>query len=145
MIVGKVQANLSFSQIVKLGTYEAICDHMIRHVFRSFSNQRNTKSLVEQVLDKTGVVVKDKTLDDATFYLNIRHLIVHNSSIVDSEFEKLYGSKTGFAKSGVRLQMSISLTRKAVKSIRALCHEIDQGLIQAGYLDCYVQPCGQTN
>ena len=144
MIVGKVQANLNFPQIVKLGSYEAICDHMIRHVFRSFSSLRSTKSLVEQVLDETGVVVRDKTLEDATFYMNIRHLIVHNSSIVDVDFEKLYGNRIGFAKFGIRLQMSISLTRKAIRSIYALCQEIDQALIEAGYLDSYVQPSGLT-
>jgi len=55
-IVGRFHgASLKFYEIVKLGSYDAVCEHMIEQVFRDLANKnRNTKSLVKQIISKTG-------------------------------------------------------------------------------------------
>src|SRR5215217_2149498 len=105
-VVSKAQASIRFDEVVRLGSYEAICEHMINQVFRNLEGQRNTRKLLSKVLEKTGVEVDRGVLQDAVMYMDMRHLIVHNSSLIDEAFEQSYGSTLG-AKAGRRLKVDL--------------------------------------
>ena len=142
-IVGKIQggqANLPFHEIVNLGTYEAICQRMIDQVFRTLESQRSIKNLIEKILDRTGVEINPKQLEDAMFYMELRHLIVHNSSMVDCKFNDAYKHKLPNANLGSKLPISLGLARQAIKSIFDLCQNVDRGLVSKGYLDLHSTP-----
>ena len=136
-IVGKSQnASLSYHEIIKFGNYEKVCRHMADRVFRDLSdNSRGTKSLVKKIISKTGVQIENKALDEAEFYMEVRHLIVHNSGIIDSRFEQKYRAKFKYCKAESSLPMSLGFSRKAIESINDLCHAIDSGLISKSYVD----------
>lgn len=142
-IVGKFQggqAALPFHEIVNLGTYEAVCQRMIDQVFRNLEGQRSTKILIEKILDRTGAKVNSEQLENAMLYMEIRHLIVHNSSVVDRKFKETYEHKLSYAVVGSKLPMSIGLARRAIASIRDLCRNIDSELVSKGYLDPHLEP-----
>ena len=65
---------------------------MIDQVFRNLGSQRKTRKLLSKVLEKTGVEVDRGVLQDAMMYMDLRHLIVHNSSLIHEAFEQSYGS-----------------------------------------------------
>lgn len=132
-VVGKAQANIRFDEVVHLGSYEAICEHMIDQVFRSLENQRNTKKLLSKILDKTGVDISQQVLQDAMMYLEMRHLIVHNSSLIDEAFEQRYGSLLN-VKAGRKLKIDIGTAKKALKAVEELCIQVDRGLVAGGYV-----------
>jgi hypothetical protein len=134
LVVGKASASLPFHEIVSLGNFDAISSRMVDLVFRTLDDQRSTQALIKKILDKTGVKLNPQMLDDAVYYLEIRHLIVHNSSLIDVKFEKRYSEKSQYIKAGNKLPMSQGLARKALSAIEELCSAIDSGLINGGHL-----------
>lgn len=132
-VVGKAQASIRFDEVVRLGSYKAICEHMIDRVFRSLEGQRNTRKLLSKVLEKTGVEVDRGVLQDTMMYMDMRHLIVHNSSLVDEDFQQSYGSTLG-AKVGRRLKVDLGTAKKAVGAVEHLCVQVDRGLVTGGYV-----------
>ena len=133
-IVNKVSLSLSYTEIVKLGSYDAIKVYMVDHVFRTFENQRSTKSLIEKIIDRTGIVIESSLLENALFYLEIRHLIVHNSSVFDNRFVENYQHKFAYVQDGKKIPISIGLARKSLKALQDLCHDIDKKLVEKNYL-----------
>lgn len=128
-------SSLHFHEIVHLGSYDAICHRMIDSVFESLTKEKSTKKLIDKILDKTGVIPRPLIFKDAMFYLEIRHLIVHNASRMDKSFVEHHGSRMNCAKAGNMLSISIGLARKAITSVRELCQDIDNQLILKEYLD----------
>lgn len=133
------QAALPFHEIFNLGTYEAVCQRMIDQVFRNLEGQRSTKMLIEKILDRTGAKVDLGQLETAMFYMEIRHLIVHNSSVVDRKFKETYEHKLSHAVVGSKLPTSIGLAKRATASTRELCRNIDSELVSKGYLDPHLK------
>ena len=134
LVVGKASAGLPFHEIVSLGNFDAISSRMVDHVFRTLEAQRSTRALIEKILERTGVELSPQVFNDAVYYLEIRHLIVHNSSLIDVKFEKRYSEKFKYIKEGNKLPMSQGLARKALLAIEKLCSTIDSSLIDGGYL-----------
>ena len=132
-VVGKAQASIRFDEVVRLGSYEATCEHMIDQVFRNSGGQRKTRKLLSKVLEKTGVEVDRGVLQDAMMYMDLRHLIVHNSSLIDEAFEQSYGSPLG-AKAGRKLKVDLGAAKKAVGAVEHLCVQVDRGLVAGGYV-----------
>lgn len=132
-VVGKAQASIRFDEVVRLGSYEAICEHMINQVFRNLEGRRNTRKLLSKVLEKTGVEVDRGILQDAMMYMDMRHLIVHNFSLIDEAFEQSYGSILG-VKAGHRLKVDLSTAKRALGAVEHLCLQVDHGLVVGGYL-----------
>jgi hypothetical protein len=133
-IVDKGQERLQFQEIIRLGTYEAICDHMIDRVFRRLQNERSTRNLIGKILDGTGVAIDDDVLENAMWYIDIRHLIVHNSGVVDQKFEKTYSGKYNYVKIGGKLPINVGIARRGVNAVCTLCESIDRELTSKGYI-----------
>ena len=135
-IVDKVQDVLQFQEIVRIGSYEAVCNHMVDKIFRKLENQsRNTNSLIEKILDKTGVKSDKKILDDAMHSIEIRHLIVHNSGQMDRKFAEAHSHRYKDAKDGNKLMINIKVATDGIDSVSKLCSEIDHGLCAGGYVE----------
>lgn len=131
--MNKAQASFRFDEIVRLGSYEAICDHMVDQVFRSLESQRNTRKLLDKILDNTEVEIDQLVFRDAMMYLDMRHLIVHNTSLVDEVFEQRYGSTLN-TKAGDKLKVDMGVAKRAVKTVEGLCIQVDRGLIAKGLI-----------
>lgn len=138
-VLGKASSTIPFHEVAKLGSYEAVCDHMITQVFRAIEGKRNTRALLDAILDKTDVVISDAVLEKALMYIEARHLLVHNAGKVDQKFADRFGAKMGL-KPGTKLKGNIGGVRKAVKAISELCHEIDRKLVAGGFIDAADKP-----
>ena len=122
-IVDKAQDTLQFQEILRLGTYEAVCNHMVDRVFRKLQNDRSTRRLIERILARTGANLDCDVLDDAMWYIDIRHLIVHNSGIVDQQFTINYTHKRKYVKEGGKLPINEGMAKK-VSARYASCAKI---------------------
>ena len=134
-IVGDSQSMLKFFQIVELGSYQAICDHMLNQVFRKLTEERSVKKQIEKLLSYARVQVPSDTLDDAMFYIEVRHLIVHNSSLMDKAFEEKYETRFKHVRCGNKIPINQKVVRDGVKAIQKLCQEIDRSLLSNGYIN----------
>jgi hypothetical protein len=135
-IVDKAQDTLQFQEILRLGSYDAVCSQMIDRVFRKLeaNSNRNTRTLIERILKGTTVEICDKILEDAVVYIEIRHLIVHNSGKMDYRFSSKYADKFKHAKEGNKFSMSVGVARKAIGAVTKLCEHIDSVLISSKFL-----------
>lgn len=133
-VVAKAQQiTIHFDEVVRLGSYEEVCEHMINKVFRSLEGQRNMRSLLSKILERTGVEIDQKLVHDTMMYLDMRHLIVHNSGLVDGTFEQRYGSVLGI-KEGHKVKVDIGTAKRAIKAMKELCVSVDRGLVAGGFV-----------
>ncbi len=134
-ISGKAQGSLQYHEIVKLGSYEAICEYIVDEIFRKLDNERNTGKLIKKIVTNTPVEVGDEIFSDAMYYVDIRHLLVHNSCRVDKIFVEKYKSRCVGIKEGDKVPSSSGVAKEAIKAVQKLCQEIDQSLVSNGYID----------
>jgi hypothetical protein len=85
---------------LKLWSCDAVCDDIVDKVFRRLESEKNTRGLIKKILANTHATVDNKISDNATFYLEIRHLMVHNSSLMDKQFVDNYQSIFKHVKDG---------------------------------------------
>jgi hypothetical protein len=77
-IINKHQGSLKFHEIVKLGSYDKICDKMVDDVFRTLETP-SIRSTVRRLVGHTKVLKDDKPFRDMVMYIEMRNLLVHNS------------------------------------------------------------------
>ncbi len=133
-IVGKVQGSaLTFHDLVKLGSFEAIQKKMIDATFRKLESEKSTTKLMERVLEHTKISTTTACKGNALMYLEMRHLFIHNSGRCDSAFERNYDRVLN-VKSGQELPTDFRTTDAAIKSVVALVGEIDRLLIMGNFV-----------
>lgn len=125
--------DVSYYKIIELGDYEKLSTFMIENVFRDLSkDKQGTKELLDKILKCAKISIPNKERDGALQYLEVRHLIIHNSSIVDNIYANAYGKK--FAKqlkTGDAVPNNYTFTKAAIAKTYRLCDIIDRELIQA--------------
>ena len=131
-VVAKAPGNMTYAEIVRHGSWTDLTNHMVDQVFRSLESTRNTRGLLKKILARTEVKPNTETLEAALMYLEVRNLVVHNAGKVDKSFAKQYGDALGVT-AGQALKGQVS-SKKAMRAIADLCREIDEGLIDKGYV-----------
>ena len=135
-IVDKAQDTLQFQEIIRLGTYEAICHYMVDRVFRRLQNDTHSMGkFIEKLLARTDTKIDEKILNDALWYIEIRHLIVHNSGRIDKPFADRYAQKFQGVAAGNKLPINLGMAKKGITAVGQLCQTIDRELIARGYID----------
>jgi hypothetical protein len=133
LVVGKASGTLQYQEIVKLGSYNAIADFMVEQVFKRLEGERNTTKTIERLIHGTGVDLERAILDEAVAFFEVRHLLVHQSGLIDQAFYDRYAlflrvpSKVGSA-----LPLTVGFARRGVDAIQTLVESIDSQLVQKG-------------
>jgi hypothetical protein len=156
----KSEKTLDFVDIVKLGSYEAICHKIVGETYRSLENQRNTPALLDAIDKKFELDIEKIIKDEALLYAEIRHLIVHNSSEVDAKFaQKIRTLIENESKNkeiddkkkkkqelpdclnklrskglGDKIPRDYKVARSAIEAIKSLVLAIDQKLLTQGFV-----------
>lgn len=141
LVVGKAVGNhqISFPEIVKHGDFHKLSEFMVSQVFRSLENERSTGKLLDKILNNTGVTIPPAIRDDALYYLEMRHLFIHQSGFADKAFVTLYGSRSGLTK-GAKLPTDFNNANAAITAASNLCREIDRELIKQGVVTPWRKP-----
>lgn len=133
MVVGKAQGALQYHEIVKLGSFDAIADFMVEQVFKRLEGERNTIKTIQRLLDGTGVALDSVVLDEALAFFEVRHLLVHQSGLIDQAF---YSRHAAFlrvpTKVGGKLPLTVGFARRGIEAVSTLVELIDNQLIQKG-------------
>lgn len=138
-VLNKAPGVLKYHEIVGLGSYDAICEHMVEQVFRSLEGQRSTAALLSKILDRTGVTLPTAVEDNGLMYLEMRHLFVHKAGLVDRPFAEKYGAKLNVVEGG-KLHKNIGMAREGVRAISDLAAAIDEQLVARGLLSSTQTP-----
>ena len=124
---------LGFAEIIKLGSYDNIIDEMARRIFRILENLRSTTEMMKKLIKITGIAIDTALLEEALIYVDVRHLIIHNDSVVDETFI-LKDKKKLIPLNRKKLALSYPSTNQATNTIYKLCKIIDEELIKKGLI-----------
>jgi hypothetical protein len=130
-VVGKSakMLNLPFSDLAKISSVQELQSKMVEDVFRSLENERSTIKLIDRILDGTKAQISQAEKSAVLPYLEMRHLIIHNNGLIDSEFEGKYGKKLRL-KSGMKIPTVFSNADAAIKEVRKFIGKIDSEFIR---------------
>ena len=95
--------------------------------------------MLQKIIKFTGITLSEKIMEEALVYLNIRHLIIHNSSKADDAFMQM---NNGFVqiKNKNKLVINYELSSKAIQTVFSLCSEIDNKLLEKKLLNPIANP-----
>ena len=86
-LVGEHKVNLSANDILKFAADGTIAQVVIDNIFQSLENERSTISLITKICKKLDLNVDKAVIDNAVYYLEIRHKLVHTDGFADAEFK----------------------------------------------------------
>jgi hypothetical protein len=72
LVAGKAPGHLDYHVIVRLGSFEAIKNHIAEQVFRRLEMTRGSSSLLDKILENTEVSVPPATERRAMMYVEAR-------------------------------------------------------------------------
>lgn len=130
----KAHGEIKFNEIINLGSYEAIQQYIIDHVFRGLENEQSTKKLLDKIIKHTKISLSQSLKVNALAFLEIRHLLVHANGYIDEKYKKTYGGIVT-CETGKKLKMKWSIVDAAFGKVEELCREIDRLLIAGGYIN----------
>lgn len=133
-IAGKASGELKFSEIISLGSYDAIKGKITDHVFRSLESERSTSKLLDKILKHTDISLQPQIKTNALAYLEMRHLFIHSSGMADSSYVKNYGEVVKTCQEGKRLPRNYVTVAAAYAAVFLLCSEIDKLLIDGKFI-----------
>lgn len=125
--------NMTFSEIAKLGNFEAIKNKMIDDVFRALENERSTITLINKIIRDTNVNITDADKDKVLPYLEMRHLLIHNNKKIDRKFEDKYGNEFGL-KQGNKVPTNFDNASKALAEVTTFVGKLDAELIRLDHI-----------
>ena len=125
--------DLSYKDILTLGSYAAILDEIAKRVYRNLEDERSTNKLLKKFIKTTYLNVAVNIQEDALVYLEIRHLIIHNNSKADDKFNRMnnHGLVTVNNRSK-KIAINYALTISAIDAIGLLCRTMDGELVRLG-------------
>ena len=89
-IIGEHKINMSAVDIlagIKDGT---LAQTVIDNMFQAIENERSTINLIKKVCSKLGITVQTQLIEDAVYFLEIRHKLVHTGGYADEEFRNAH-------------------------------------------------------
>lgn len=133
-ITQKCNKEITYSKISEFASLDSLVDYMIDDIFKELESIRSTQKLVKRILNHTKAVIPQNISDDALMYLNIRHLIIHNDSKVDSEFYEKYKNKLSISLNG-KVPTEYSTFKSALESVYNYVKTIDAELISKNFIN----------
>lgn len=128
-ILGKDnERSINFAEIVKLGSYDAIINEMAKRIYRILEEKRSTTVMMQKLCKITGINIDAELLRCALIYIDVRHLIIHNDSVVDDRFKQRDNTNL-IPLNKNKLTLKYEITNKASTTIYELCRKIDEELI----------------
>lgn len=134
-IVGLVSSNkddtMTFMDIIRFANKNSIFEEIAKRTYRKLENERSTTKLLTKVMNVTKMSIAEELKNKALLYLEIRHLIIHNDSKADKDFENKNNELQNLVTiiSSGKLQLNFALSSQAITCVSELCQKIDEQLI----------------
>lgn len=132
-IIGEHKVNMSAVDILNGISDGTLAQKVIDSMFQSLENERSTLSLIKKICKKLGISVSDGLIDNAVYYLEIRHKLVHTDGYADEDFQKTHTTLkyTG----GGYIDLTYSTLVSAKKALFDLVNAIDEDAINKNIIN----------
>jgi len=126
-IIGEHKVNLSAVEILVGIQNGTLAQTVIDNMFQVLENERSTISLIKKTCNKLGINVQSQLIDNAVYYLEIRHKLVHTDGYADKEFRTSH--PTLKYTSGNYIDLTYQIIQDARNAIFTLIEAIDADAI----------------
>ena len=133
LLCNKTDKSMTYSDIINLGSYNAIITDMANKVFRSLENLRSTTEMLDKLLSLTHANINQSIKEDAILYLELRHLIIHNNSRADDKFiERNSKGLVNVNPANKKISYNYLLSNTAMNVVYQLCKQFDDEIVRLG-------------
>ncbi|WP_088656300.1 hypothetical protein [Geofilum rhodophaeum] len=127
----KENFTFTFADIIKAGDYNVIQQNIVDRIFRRLEDEQSTITLLEKIIDGTKVNISNQLKNESLAYLELRHLFIHSSGILDSKYINKYGKiLSPTLKPGQRIPQTYYTFQNCIQKTLSICKEIDSQLIK---------------
>lgn len=89
-IIGEHKVNMSAVEILTGIRDGTLAQTVIDNMFQTLENERSTILLIKKACKKIGIEISEDIINNAVYYLEIRHKLVHTDGYADAEFRELH-------------------------------------------------------
>lgn len=135
-IIGEHKVNMSAVDIllgIKDGT---LAQTVIDNMFQTLENERSTIGLIKKICSKLGIDVSATIVENAVYYLEIRHKLVHTDGYADKEFRDSHPSLR--YTHGNYIDLTYSTITSAKNALFELVRAIDDDALAKGIINPHV-------
>lgn len=131
-LIGEHQVEVKVSDILRADKIQNIIEDIVSKIFRKLENERSTTALIKKTCSKLGINIDDKILDNAIYYLEIRHQLVHADGKADAQFKEHHSDLIYTAEDYIDLRYK--LIKKVRKAVKDFIEEFDKQAIKMGLI-----------
>lgn len=107
-----------------------LADVVIDKIFQSLEGEKSTIELITKFHNKIGIDIERTLVDNAIYYLEVRHKLVHTDGCVDEEFMKTHDLLSYTTANKIKLDYCTICN--AYKAVFNLVSDMDSKIIGAG-------------
>lgn len=127
---GEHKVTLSSVDILQHLQKGDLADMVIDGIFQSLEGERSTIGLITKFHKKIGIDIDQLLVDNAIYYLEIRHKLVHTDGYADEEFKKAHELLNYTSNSKIKLDYCTIC--QAYEAVFNLVSDMDSKIISAG-------------
>lgn len=127
---GEHKVNLTSVDILQHLQIGDLADVVIDNIFQSLENERSTIGLITKFHKKIGIDIEQTLVDNAIYYLEIRHKLVHTDGHADEEFKKAHDLLNYTSTNKIKLDYCTIC--QAYEAVFHLVSDMDSKVISAG-------------
>lgn len=131
-LIGEHRVEVKVSDILQADRLQSVIEDIVAKVFRKLENERSTTALIEKTCSKLGLSVSEEIQNNAIYYLEIRHQLVHADGKADEQFKRTHPDLN--YTTGDYIDLRFKLIQKARKSVTKFIEEFDSQAITNGLI-----------
>ncbi|MEA1960481.1 MAG: hypothetical protein U9N81_04195 [Bacillota bacterium] len=129
-IVGEHKVSMSTVDILKYTENNTLIEKVIESIFQSLENERSTLILINKTCKKLDLNINDNIKEQAIYYLEMRHILVHTDGKADNEFIRKHPNLRYTKKNYIVLNYATISTMRS--NIKKLVSALDQSALEKG-------------
>lgn len=133
--VGDQSLTITVTELLSADKLQTIVEKTVAKIFRNLESERSTKALIEKTCGKLNIKVRKKTIDDAVYYLEIRHQLVHADGKADEAFKASHGNLSYTDDNYIDLRYK--LIKQFRDTVYAFVSEFDSQAIKMSLIQSY--------
>lgn len=140
LIVGCEERTISERNVLRAGSWEDVCKMITSNVMRSIEGKHDTEKLITTINSRLSLCIPKKVFEAVKPFVEVRHLLVHNSGMADTRFKAKYAGVVRVDHDG-SLMVDYKLVKNAIASYGKMIEAYDRALEKSKLLPLgFMQP-----
>lgn len=134
LVVGEFNIDIKLNELISLGSWDKVCDHVVEIVFQKIESQKSTLKLVKQIARRLRIDIDNNIIESAMPFLEARHLFVHEDGKASDEYRKKYKNIDGISFNDEYIVVNYRFIKSLHDSIHELARHIDLKIVNTNLL-----------